>query len=472
MLSLWSEYGLSRYALKEAISATAIGRSAFQRWTEGQASIAELRGNKFLHARNVCQAMRLLEGRPISARLADGYAQVLADAGIRGDARIEGNLVRQSYLGSATAGRGRARYLRHGKQFAAAMKFPRTNDDIARQGNLLVLKPTTTNPREKGVLYLQYTESISEFVALFDLERVAREYRLVLEPSTWGYQDESYLMLVEAGFDVVVQAQDSIDYRHILDLKSNLHPVRLGAGDWIDPVTFASQTIRSKDFDFVMVASWSPVKRHSLLFWALARAGLSQARLALIGYPWEGRTRADIEKAARKYGLENVTIFERIPRQQVADVISRSRVGVMLTRREGANRGIYECLFCDVPVVIPAYNRGVNKDHVNTATGMLADDASLPQVLGTMLENHANFRPREWAMAHTGYRNAYRILDDELRRLAHASGEPYTDAIAMTKSAPAARYVNDSDRVMLQGQYAHLQSLLRTDDSRKGGALK
>jgi len=358
------------------------------------------------------------------------------------------------------------RYTGYGTANAAAMRFPKANDDPRRQGNLVVLKACNPKAGEKGVLYLQYTESISCFAALFDLQKLGRDYRLVLEPSTWGYQDESFLLLVGREMDVIVQAQDDIDHRYIESLGCNLHPIRIGAGDWIDPNNFGAMDSKAeKRFDFVMVASWSPVKRHRVFFAALAAAGLSAARVALIGYPWAGGTRGQIEKLALQYGLSQLTVYERIPAHQVAGIIRKSKVGVMLSKREGANRGIYECLFCDVPVLLSAANRGVNKAHINAATGRLATDEELPRVLSEMLERRRDYSPRNWALLNTGYPNAWKTLDAKLRQLAADRGERYVEPVAMIKSSPAAAYLHEKDRIALQPEYGRVESLLSPDSN-------
>jgi glycosyltransferase involved in cell wall biosynthesis len=458
-LSVWSEYGPTQYAFKEWAAGSGLATAAFEFSARCCADWALLTRNRYLRAQYACNAIRLLEGKSVSRAVRRHHQAAIDDArspsGAGGDSRLL-----SSFLGSQAASRYAELYSQHGRQFAAAMKFPKANDHPSRQGNLVVLKPFDPATGEKGVLYLQYTESIASFVALFDLEAVAREYRLVLEPSTWGYQDAAFLLLLRSGFDVVVQAQDAIDYEYIRALGSNLLPIRLGAGDWIDPDNFSAGAA-DKAFDFVMVASWSPVKRHTLFFASLAAAGLQHAAIALIGYPWEGRTRQDIERSAAQFGISNVRIFERIPRDQVAQIIRSSRVGVMLSRREGANRGVYECLFCDVPVVISKSNRGFNKDHINEATGRLAGDDNLGDVLAGVLSEHGKFSPRQWAEQNTGYRKASATLDRFLRELAHKRGEPYRRAIAVTRSAPAAVYVDEADRIALQAELDRLIDLLR-----------
>jgi hypothetical protein len=458
-LSVWAEYGLTRYALKEWAARSPLAIAAFEVAARSASALALSTRNRYLRAQFACSAVRLLEGKAVTPAVQRHLQAAIEDARNVDDASGDSRLLK-SYLGLKSAISYRQLYSRHGKEFAAAMKFPRAQDHPGRQGNLVALKPFDASTGEKGVLYLQYTESIPSFVALFDLEALAKNYRMVLEPSTWGYQDAVFLLLIRRGFDVVVQAQDAIDYEYIRGLHSNLLPVRLGAGDWIDPENFSAGSAE-KTFDFVMVASWSPVKRHTLFFASLAAAGLHNATVALIGYPWEGRTRADIERAAARFGIRNVRIFERIPRDQVAQIIRSSRVGVMLSRREGANRGVYECLFCDVPVVISKSNRGFNKDHINGATGRLANDEELGGVLAAVLSERRQFSPRQWAEQNTGYRKASAALDNFLRELARERGEPYDRAIAITRSAPAAVYADDADRLALLPERDRLVRLLR-----------
>jgi hypothetical protein len=135
----------------------------------------------------------------------------------------------------------------------------------------------------------------------------------------------------------------------------------------------------------------------------------------------------------------------------------------MLSLREGANRGIYECLFCDVPVVLTRDNRGVNKQHINDRTGRLASDEELPAVLRSTLNDAEQFTPRSWALEHTGRYNAHDILQRRLAELAQSAGEPYERPIARIKSAPYTVYAEETDRLTLAEQYSVLAALRRKD---------
>lgn len=450
------EYGISSLAVKEFAAASPVIAWLYQEGCLWQGRRARARGNLYETARIITTAMRRVEHLGCSKKLSATYAELCRLA------TADHNAVLDSFRASAQAALERDRFLQHGIEHAVAMKYPRQFDRPQRQGNLVVLKAYNPRSGEKGVLYLQYTESIRPFVAMFDTVRLGREYRLVMEPSSWGYQDVSFLLLCNSGMDAIIEAQDRPDFDIIRSLGGGLVPIRLGAGDWIDGSVFKPARGAGKDFDFVMVANWVPIKRHIVLFGALRSAGLAGARVALVGYPWEGYTRKRVEMLARRAGLTSVSIFESVPRQEVAQIVARSRVGVMLTRREGANRGIYECLFCDVPVVVFSGNRGVNKDHINADTGYLVSEDELPQALVRALRPDCAKSPREWAMAHTGHLNAWRILNARLRERAESLGELYETDIAKIVSTPGAAYVDEDDRKALLPEYRRLAGFLRT----------
>ncbi|MBW1784087.1 MAG: glycosyltransferase, partial [Deltaproteobacteria bacterium] len=349
------------------------------------------------------------------------------------------------------------------KRYIASLKLPMQHDYPERQGNLIILKAYNPEKNERGALYLQYSGSFQKMAALFDLEEIAYRYVLILEPSTWGYYDPSFALFVGKPLDVIVLAQDEIDYDIIKDMNTNLIPLRLGAGDWIDFNRFKPVSIHGeKAFDVVMVASWLRIKRHSLLFKTLRDSCLQNIRVVLVGYPWEGRLRKDIEKEAERFGVFNqITFFENIPHAQVSSILSQSKVATMLTKREGANRGIYEAFFCDVPVILYRHNRGVNKHIINKHTGMLADDDELGDAIKYMVAHYKEFRPREWAVANSGFVKAWEKLNATFLEVERIRTGKKVDELCMIKSDPNLVYAIDRDRIDLEPEYHKLISYLR-----------
>jgi glycosyltransferase involved in cell wall biosynthesis len=341
------------------------------------------------------------------------------------------------------------------------MRYPRNDDNPQRQGDLMILKPPLPDG-EKGVIMVMYSPSIAKLIALYDHEHLAKRYRFVLEPSTWGYQDPDLLLYLHLDTDVFVQSQYRPDFEHIQTLGHNLIPLRVGAGDWVDPARFSVTGQPSKNYDAVMVASWLKLKRHALLFTTMRELGDRISRVALVGVPSGGRVRADVAAEARAAGvLDKIVWFEGISHQEVADVLQQSRVSLMLSTREGASRTIYESLFCDVPVILTDRNIGVNRDHINGRTGIVAGDDDLAGAITDVLAGPERFSPRVWALAHTGYSNATRMLQEGLQQAAARAGEPWTMNILPKINAPNLHYVTTADWQLAQAWYADLPPYLR-----------
>jgi glycosyltransferase involved in cell wall biosynthesis len=368
----------------------------------------------------------------------------------------------ESFVKSPKASRYREEFRAYGWEHQVRLKYPRERDEPSRQGDLLILKPYVGS-REKGAVLIQYNDSFEKFASIYDMNLVSQYYRIVLEPSTWGYRSPEILFFLGLPTDVIVQAQYGADFLYIQSLAANLVPLRIGAGDWIDEDRFKPPPFSEKIYDIVMVASWQRIKRHELLFDAMQKCGDRLNKVALIGYPSSGRTKNDIVREARKYRVEGkIAIFENIPRADVSRIIHQSKIGVMLTLREGANKGIYECFFSGVPVLISERNIGVNREHINQHTGLVARDDELPGKIQTLLERIHEYAPREWALRATGYKNSTRLLNECLKRCALGHGEEWTQDIYAKKNDTNARYARVDDQQAADRATGHLRSLLRT----------
>jgi glycosyltransferase involved in cell wall biosynthesis len=344
------------------------------------------------------------------------------------------------------------------------LRFPRPGRDPERQGDLIVLKaPSPTTP-ERGVILIKYTEAIRRFAAVYDIAAMAPKYQVVLEPSSWGYQDDTFLMFIGSDVDAVVMSPWSEDFRFIESLQSNLKPVTIGAGDWVDPLTFSPKVGGVRLFDLVVVSSWSPVKRHRVLFDALKRLQRMghELKVALIGYPQDW-SKDDIAALASARGVAHMcTFFDSLSHPEVAEVVSNSRLYVLLSLREGANKALYESLFCDTPVLVYRRHRGVNVSIVEPNLGMLVDnDVSLPQTILDALALAPSLQPRRWAEENTGYPVTTQRLNGVLRDLSERRGTPWVTDIVEKKNAPELRYVRAGAHKEFEASYSDLQQFLR-----------
>ena len=338
------------------------------------------------------------------------------------------------------------------------------DEDPRRQGDLILLKRYNAATGEKGVIMLKYTQSLWRFPAMFDLPALASRYAFVLEPSSWGYEDPGFFLYVGADADVVVQSPWRRDHAFIDQLNSNLEAIRIGAGDWVDPAIFSStKPLRERRFDLVAVSAWSALKRHEDLFRAVSalKASGRKLQIALIGYPVDW-TQEKIRQLARKHGIEDqCMIYEAVPQSVVAQVVGDARLYVLMSRREGANRALYEALWCDTPVAVFEAHRGVNTDIISDEVGTLYDANGLDPAIARVLDNPDRYHARAWAERNTGYRNSTVALSAALRQRAAARGLPWTEDLAEKINAPDMLYANSLDVERFADEYDSLLPFLR-----------
>ncbi len=319
--------------------------------------------------------------------------------------------------------------------------------------------------RERGVLVLDYSYIFPMFAALFDIEAIAKRYHIVLEPSWRGLCTADVLAYSRLDFPVMVQTIEPRDVAFVKALRSNLTTVPIAANWWIDHRLIQPVPAAERDIDVVVVASWSAVKRHWRLFHALARLRRRghRLRVALVGYPSD-KTRAEIEAEARYFGVDDqIEIHERVSLAEVGALYARSKVHVLWSRKEGANRAVIESLFADVPVVVRrGLSYGYHYPYINDQTGAFADEEELGDVLLDVIANRNRYRPREWAMANMTCQRATEILEQALREQSRLAGEPWTEGLAVKVSRLETQgYWNPDDGARFREDYAFLEAQVR-----------
>lgn len=308
----------------------------------------------------------------------------------------------------------------------------------------LVLKPprregdTTV---ERGVLF---TKTFWELAVLTDVERLLRDYWLVIEPGWSGYADAHLLYYCRFPYPVLVCSPEITDYHFLQHLHTNLIPVPIGASDWAHPEIFHPIEGIEKVYDAVMVAGWAVYKRHHALFRALKHLRHTDIKVAIVGFEWEG-SREEIEMLIDLYVVrKHLDIYQSLPPPEVNRVLNQSKVNLILSLREGANKSVFEGFFADVPGIVLRHNIGINKSYINEYTGRLIDERELPQVLLWFREHYRDFRPREWAMQNISPHATTAKLNAILREIACEHGEPWTRDIVAKSNCPNPTYYPDA----------------------------
>lgn len=309
-----------------------------------------------------------------------------------------------------------------------------------------VLKIKERSETEKGVLIVKFSETFSKLRRDFDVGRMLEDYYFVLEPSYSGFCDPEILYFMEyADQPVIVQAADQLDVEFVNRLGSNLIPINIGSSDWTNDRVFRPLGLE-KIYDCIMVALWGDIKRHYMLFEAMKQINDPTYRICLCGGPW-GRTVQDFEDMATMYGVRNqVDFFQMVPSEEVNRLLNLSKVNILLTLKEGANRALFEGFFADVPGLVLSNNIGVNKSYFNEQTGVVVDERELASALLKIRVDYRSYSPRRWALENISCEASTRKIEALLGRVASERGEAFSGPLAV-KVNPEMDYYRESERL-------------------------
>jgi glycosyltransferase involved in cell wall biosynthesis len=393
----------------------------------------------------ICNATRRIRNRELRISRLQMFSDYLRrHFGSRPPRTLDENLFVKSFLKSEEAENARGIWRKYSLQ-----------ERLTLRGNLILLKAPRKN--ESGVLLLTYTGASQFFLVNFDVGEISKRYAVVLEPS-WATFPEPYMGLFSCSGPRTVCEMISDDAAEAVR-KSQIPvlPIAIGAQDWVDTEVFKPLPGVQKDFDVVMIATFAPWKRHAVLFRAMQKLRPRRIRVALVGVTWE-RTRIEFEQEIRRYGVQDdCTIFQGILPAQVNEVLNRSKVKVLLTKIEGANRALSEAMSANVPVVVYKHIMGPRRTDVNPMTGVYADDEELPDVLTRAIESYQQFQPRAWYLQNSGYQNSTSTLNEALRLAARARNENWTTDIVGKVNRPEAEYVSSADRASLTPAWSELE---------------
>ena len=118
-------------------------------------------------------------------------------------------------------------------------------------------------------------------------------------------------------------------------------------------------------------------------------------------------------------------------------------------------------MFSGVPAIVYDRSIGGATSRINPQTGILSSDDELAEKICFMLDHYREFRPRAWALAHTGSPIATRVVDDALRESTLESGACYGEGIVEKTNTPNLAYRNPEFRARFKADYEFIASCLR-----------
>ena len=328
---------------------------------------------------------------------------------------------------------------------------------------LLIAKPF--RPGERGVLYVDYSYVFPSLAGLFNLEAIADRYHIVLEPSWSGVCTPEVLLYSRLDKPVFVETIEPRDHRVLATIGANLAPIPVAANYWVDYRAIEPLPDSRRDIDVIMVAAWAGIKRHWRFFKALAhlRRRGHKLRVALVGYRYD-KTMDDIRTQAAHFGIgDEIELFERLSQAEVSALLARSKLHVLWSRRECANRAIIEAMLADVPVIVRSgLTFGFNYPYINAQTGQFVDERALGGAILEMLQNRRSYAPRQWVLDHMTCHKATAAVEDAVRKSALRAAETWTTGLVVkTSTLDTQKYWNPEDRDRFAADYRFLESTIR-----------
>jgi len=299
---------------------------------------------------------------------------------------------------------------------------------------------------EKGVILIKFTESFLPFLHETNIAELVKYFRIVLEPSWAGYALESILAWARPEYGrTIIFCPEVDDLRFIERLDGGLVPVDIGASDWVDERVFYPIDGEEKTYDSIYVANYNSIKRLHRYFKALSRISIAGYRGAIVCSSWGGG-RAKILQLLDYYGLsEKLTVYEDLRQEEINALLNKSKVNMLLSYKEGANKSVFEGFFAGTPAIVLKNNIGLNKSHINSRTGHLIDDADLERELEWFHSHWKEFDAARWARENISPRVTAAKLNQTLRNIALKEGEAWSLDIVAKVNSPELNYYLASD---------------------------
>jgi glycosyltransferase involved in cell wall biosynthesis len=336
-------------------------------------------------------------------------------------------------------------------------------------GVCIVLSPRTSS--KKGILLVKYSYYFPLMFKLFDMQNIADNYHIVLEPSWAGTCEPGILAYATLNSPVFIMSYETRDTDFLKGISTNLNDVKLSSNWWVDHRKFNYAMDIKRDIDIIVISTWANFKRHYFIFKALVelKKVLPDLSVALVGYPGD-LSLQDVKQMAENMGLADVVNFhEWLPPEEVSQLLQRSKVNLLWSRFEGLNRSIIEGMFCNVPCILrEGFNYGDKYPYINAETGRYSSESKLADNLNVMLKNYENYSPRSYVLNNHTCIKATQILREKINVVEREVGNELTNDIAVKINAlHGMDYFEADERSNYHNDEAYIISQLKLNTSQK-----
>lgn len=310
----------------------------------------------------------------------------------------------------------------------------------------MMLKAPGSNG-EKGVIisYFEYNW-LRLLGCIDDFETFDKQYDVIFAAS-WspGNYDMLALALERVSGPVIVQAANYEEFNKLRNFHPRIHVLNTIPTDWLDPDVYEPIPWEKREIDLLVVANWAVFKRHWHLFRVLAKLP-EDLKVVCIGQPDSGRTIETIRAIQHKMGArQQIDYRQSLPIEEVIKAQANSKLATIFSLREGGCVAATEAIMAGTPLVLLKDAHIGSKAYINEQTGALLEPDKEHIQIADLLKNGGKLRPREWALENISCEVTHRKVNDELKQLAAASGQPWTNDLRKPCFKPYPTFLDPSD---------------------------
>jgi len=314
-----------------------------------------------------------------------------------------------------------------------------------------ILKPYIA-PHERGVVFISFESQWAKLLAMRDVREFADRYTVVISPSSSPHNFINYVFPRAWPAPIFTLISNAHDLNVLPHVSDRFVVVPLYASHWVNPDLYEPTPRSARQYDLIMVASWSKVKRHHVLFSAL-RSMPKDLRVLLVGQDQDDRTADTIRELASWHGVEDrLTILTNQPYREIPKLFGQARASVVFSKREGSCVVVAESLFADTPAAL--LNDAVigSRVFLNEQTGRLLDEGELARDLTALIRDADSFQARGWAEANISCYQSTQVLNDILRSHAVSQGSTWTVDLVPQQWSPDPMLARAEDRRQLANE--------------------
>ncbi|PTB98414.1 hypothetical protein C9993_07825 [Marinobacter sp. Z-F4-2] len=358
---------------------------------------------------------------------------------------------------------------RNSDNFESLLPFAPDFDVEMISRRILILKlPELSDGliKEKGAIIIKFSESFSIIYKNFDVNSLSKYFNIILEPSSVGYSLPEILVWNKLSpAKVFVMAPYRDDFNFIKGIQANLIPLTLGPSDWVNTERFFKINGKEKNYDAIYIANFNPIKRVERYIKAVSRIQKVRPNFkAALILADHGDKKDEILKYIEYFERKvKIDYFGAMSQVQLNEILNSAKANLLISLREGSNKGLAEGLFSGTPGILIAENAGGNHAHMNEFTGKIVKDGDLEKAMIWLSENYESLSPEVWAKENMSAEISAANLSQVIKGFELEEGREWNTDLKAKINSPELSYFDSRDDWLLSKRRELLEIFSRSD---------